>query len=169
MPNTTTPPSATERVHAALVGRPSATAAGLAEETGLGRSTVTKALTGLEAAGLAHRVPGGRDGGKRLPDMWEAPPAEPSPAKTSATSPGRLRPTKPAAGPDGAERLGRGQLRELVLTHLRDHPGDAFSPSALSAALGRSAGAISNAAETLVAASQVERSVDRPRRYRISA
>ncbi|MHB8449076.1 MAG: hypothetical protein ACYDAQ_01175 [Mycobacteriales bacterium] len=163
-------PNSTDRVRQALAARPAASATALAEATGLGQSTVGKALAGLAAGGLARRTPGGRDAGRRLPDSWEAAPSvTPKPAGP-ATASDRSRtsaPARAAAGCSGAERLGRGGLRTLVLAHLRDHSPAEFSPTALATALGRSAGAISNAAETLVAASEVERCSDRPRRYRV--
>lgn len=47
-----------------------ATVGEIAGRAGLGVSTVSKALAVLEAAGRAGRAPGGRDGGRRLPDRW---------------------------------------------------------------------------------------------------
>lgn len=49
-----------------------ATAAELALAAGLGRSTTSKALTTLEAHGLAVRTPGGHDGPRRTPDRWQS-------------------------------------------------------------------------------------------------
>ncbi|WP_338672643.1 helix-turn-helix domain-containing protein [Streptomyces sp. SCSIO 30461] len=51
-----------------------ATAAGLALTSGLGRSTTGKALVTLEEHGLAVRIPGGHDGPRRTPDHWRAAP-----------------------------------------------------------------------------------------------
>ncbi|CAL9331186.1 hypothetical protein SUDANB121_00085 [Nocardiopsis dassonvillei] len=48
------------------------TVAALAEETGLGTSTLAKHLNTLEKEEKALRTPGGRDGRKRLPDTWHA-------------------------------------------------------------------------------------------------
>ncbi|MEV2279458.1 MarR family transcriptional regulator [Nocardiopsis sp. NPDC049922] len=48
------------------------TVTALAEAVGVGRSTVGKHLPGLEKEGLAVRVPGGREGRRRLPDTWHA-------------------------------------------------------------------------------------------------
>lgn len=131
----------TAQVRAALGGK-GVTIAELAEATGLGQSTVGKALASLETAGEAARTPGGRDGGRRLADSWTT------------------------AGGAEVERLGMGQLRDLVLAHLRRHPQE-FSPTALSHTLGRSAGAISNALVKLAATGAVVQTSERPRRYAI--
>ncbi|MCY9785226.1 MarR family transcriptional regulator [Nocardiopsis sp. EMB25] len=42
----------------------------LADAVGMGRSTITKHLNNLEKEGAATRIPGGRDGRRRLPDHW---------------------------------------------------------------------------------------------------
>lgn len=55
MSTTTTKAAAGERVAAALAARPEGTAAELAADTGLGQSTVGKALAALEADGAACR------------------------------------------------------------------------------------------------------------------
>lgn len=47
-----------------------AAVAELADTVGMGRSTVTKHLTALEAEERVTRTPGGRDGSRRLPDRW---------------------------------------------------------------------------------------------------
>ncbi|MFL1375753.1 winged helix-turn-helix domain-containing protein [Nocardiopsis protaetiae] len=60
------------------------TVAALAEETGLGTSTLSKHLTALEKDGKAARTPGGREGNKRLRDTWQAAPA-PAPASPEDT------------------------------------------------------------------------------------
>lgn len=140
--------AATEIVGDLLTTKP-VTASDLAERGGLGKSTVTKALATLESGGRAQRAPGGRDGSRRLPDLW------------TAVTAGR-RDTTPAT----ASRLRRGELRAAVLAYLQAHDGEAFSPTAIAKALGRSAGAIGNAAETLVQTRQLVRVSDSPRRYR---
>lgn len=48
------------------------TATDLSERTGLGRSTVTKALAILHDSGLALRQEGGHDGARRVADRWLA-------------------------------------------------------------------------------------------------
>lgn len=78
---------------------------------------------------------------------------------------------KPATAPKtdaGTSRLGSGQLRDMVLKHLRDHPDEDFSPSAMGKALARSSGAISNACDRLQADGAVIRTSDKPRKFRIA-
>ena len=151
----TTRSNPAEAVLAALADRPEATAAEVAEAAGIGRSTATKALAALAAAKKVRRVAGGRDGGRRRPDRW------------SLTTSTNARPTRTerAGAADGAARLGKGQLAELVLAHLRRHPGE-HSPTGVANALGgRSAGAVGNALDRLVAAGQAKQSSAKPRRY----
>jgi hypothetical protein len=58
-----------------------------------------------------------------------------------------------------------GQLRELVLGHLRAYPQLAFSPTELSHVLHRSRGAIANACHRLVDIGLAHRAAARPERY----
>lgn len=143
----------TDSVLAALGDQP-ATTAELAETTGLGRSTVGKTLTALETAGRATRTLGGRDGGRKQPDRWTL-------ATTEAAPPG-----DGTAGNGGAERLGKGQLRTLVLDHLQASPGEDHSPTQVAKALGgRSSGAVGNALLKLAADGVVTQTSEKPRRF----
>jgi DNA-binding MarR family transcriptional regulator len=137
----------------ALRAAPGATAAELAEAAGVGRSTAGKALQSLEADGLVRRSEGGREGGRRLPDRFEAV----TPETAEAPAPG-----------DATARLRSGELRGLVLEDLgrRDEP---VSPSAIAKTLGRSGGAISNALEKLVADGAAKRVNEHPRRYVVTS
>ena len=101
----------------------------------------------LEHAGQARRTPGGRERGRRRPDRWT---------------------TRPAAddGPSVGGRLRRGELRALVAEHLRQHAEVEHTPTGVAKALGRSAGAVSNALDRLVAAVAVEQTSVTPRRFR---
>ena len=154
-----TSPITTEAVLAALAGRPEATAAEVADAAGIGQSTAAKALAALAAENKVRRVAGGRDGGRRLPDRWSVP-APPKQARN------RQRPSGAAAE---AARLGKGQLGELVLAHLRGHPGE-HSPTAVAHALGgRSTGAVGNALDRLVAAGQATQTSPKPRRYQAAS
>lgn len=147
---TTTETTSTEQaILEALSAAPGATVAELAEAAGVARSTAGKALQGLERAGLARRVIGGREGGKRLADRFEA---------VAATASENEAPT---------DRLRSGELRGLVLDDLRGR-GEPVSPSAIAKALGRSGGAVSNALERLVTEGAAQRVNDHPRRYAIS-
>lgn len=63
-------------------------------------------------------------------------------------------------------RLGSGVLRELVAERLVAQPDTEFSPSMISKALDRSAGAVANCLEKLVGAGVAEVTNDKPRRFR---
>ncbi len=168
--------AAASGVWTALVANGDATAAKLAEHANVSKSAANKVLAALETAGVAVRQPGGRDGGRSLPDRWRAASdqavvdAEPSAAAQAAEMPDsdadQAEPPLLPAAADG--RLARGQLREMVVNHLRQHPGQEFSTTALGRALGHSAGAIANACERLVAIGTVTRTSAKPRRYRIT-
>ncbi len=166
-----------EQVLDALGARPGASAAGLAGALGIGQSTAAKHLAALETTGAARRDPGGRDGARRLADRWYVTVAADSApgdsdggadpvdgSENEATAPsGRL--GRGALGArDAKARLRRGELRDLVVEHLRAHPGE-VSPAQLSRVLGHSAGAIGNALVKLSDAGQVVRTSDHPRRY----
>ena len=133
MPPTTT--DTTELVTAALRQRPEATVIELAETAGVGRSTAAKCLAALEAAGTARRVPGGRDGGRRVADRWVL--AKPRPPAGPPTADGDVdggsSDDRPVAGGtigDGtivgkgvrAARLAKGELASLVVDYLSVHP-----------------------------------------------
>ncbi|MEY9858540.1 putative transcriptional regulator [Catenulispora sp. GAS73] len=66
------------------------------------------------------------------------------------------------------EHMGRGVLRETVLQHLLANHGKAFTPTALSKALGKSAGAISNALDVLVARGTAVMVLEKPRTFQAS-
>jgi hypothetical protein len=154
-------------------GSEPAIAADIAERAGLGRSTTTKALAALAGEGRVERTPGGRHGGRARPDTWTLPAG--STVAVSATdadkrteaakSGGRGRAAKGAAQP-AASRLGRGELADLVLGWMIDHPGQ-HSPTAVAKGLdGRSSGAVSNALARLTHAGHLAQTSTSPRRYR---
>jgi hypothetical protein len=62
-------------------------------------------------------------------------------------------------------RLGGGELRGQVEEFLRDHEDEAFGPSAIGKALGRSSGAVNNALEKLVTDGYAMRTSDKPKRF----
>lgn len=149
----TAKPTSEEAVTKALASRNEMTGVEIATATGLGRSTVGKALTALERAGLVHRHPGGREGRRRIADRWSIGHSEePSPLAPSAR---RLRP---------------GQLDDLVLEYIDAQGTDAaVGATAVAKALGRSAGAVGNCLTRLAAASRVRQVSDKPRRYSSAA
>lgn len=80
-------PASCRTVHTELLARTEpSTAVDIARSTELGRSTVTKALVLLEEHGYAHRTPGGHDGARRTPDLWQATPT-PGEAENPDTTP----------------------------------------------------------------------------------
>lgn len=146
-------PTSEEAVAKVLASGNEMTGAEIATAAGLGRSTVGKALTALERAGMVRRHPGGRDGRRRIADRWSIGHSEePSPSAPSAQ---RLRP---------------GQLDALVLEHINAQGTDAaVGATAVAKALGRSAGAVGNCLTRLAAAGRVRQVSDKPRRYASAA
>jgi DNA-binding transcriptional ArsR family regulator len=146
-------PSSEEAVAKVLASGNEMTATEAATATGLGRSTVTKALAALERAGVVRRHPGGRHGRRRIADRWSIGHSqEPSPSAPSAQ---RLRP---------------GQLDGLVLDYIDAQGTDAaVGANAVAKALGRSAGAVGNCLTRLAAASRVRQVSNKPRRYSSAA
>jgi DNA-binding transcriptional MocR family regulator len=216
LPPTAPDTAATRGVWAALAAQPGSTAVILADAAGISRPTASKALAALESAGLATRTPGGRDGSKRLPDLWqpvaapevgasadevtEAPePAvadddavsaeeapdgerepddghdpvadagEPEDGVEDASAAPAPKPAKTTTTKSGEARLGSGQLREMVLAHLRGHSDEEFSPSAIAKVLARSSGAVANCCDSLLIAKAVVQTNEKPRRFRIAA
>ncbi|MHB1738602.1 MAG: helix-turn-helix domain-containing protein [Actinomycetes bacterium] len=158
-------PPVAEAVLAALADRPGATAEQLAAATGLGRSTVTRALACLAADHRVTRSPGGREQGRRVADRWSLPQPAPSADKpiSADEEPGAVRPT----GDRAAEgRLGRGELRSLIAARLAAEPTAEFTPSRVAGLLGRSAGAVGNALTRMVEEGLAVQTSASPRRYR---
>ncbi|WP_033433164.1 hypothetical protein [Saccharothrix syringae] len=61
-----------------------------------------------------------------------------------------------------------GALRGMVEDHLREHPGEEFSPTAIGRALTRSAGAVHNAQEKLVENGYALHTSDKPKKYSLA-
>jgi DNA-binding IclR family transcriptional regulator len=141
---TSTSPTSKEAVVKTLASRGELTVAEIAAATGLGRSTIGKTLAALERAGMARRSPGGREGGRPVPDRWALGTQHEQP-------PGRLRP---------------GELDGLVLEFVRSHDNDTpLGVAAVAQALGRSAGAVGNCLARLAMAGQLKQVSEHPRRY----
>lgn len=130
----------------------------LAELAVMGRSTVGKALAVLESQGRATRQVGQRHGARRSPDAWSGVRAS-LPAAPSAVR------NEPGPRP---RKLGKGELRSLVLAHLQEHNGEVFTPTALGKRLRRSSGAINNALVRLVDDGAVTQIGDKPRTYAVT-
>lgn len=73
--------------------------------------------------------------------------------------------TDKAATPTVPARMGKGVLRDAVRRHLLANPGKSFTPTALSKALARSSGAISNALDVLVARGEAVMVLEKPRTF----
>jgi hypothetical protein len=186
--------AATRALWAALAAQPDATAVELADAAGVGRSTATRTLALLEETGAATRTAGGREGARRLPDRWRSVIADAEPVATSLApaegaeeqqgdardddaEPEVVREDQPSAADDApagtpnggsSSRLGSGQLRDMVLNHLREQPDEDFTPSAMGKVLARSAGAIFNACQRMTADATIVQTSEKPRRYRIA-
>ncbi len=122
---------------------PGLTAAEVAEAAGIGRSSAAKQLAALERAGKVTRRPGGREGGRRLPDRW------------ALASKGTAATAKPQAKGSG-ERLRPGQLDGLVLSYMQEHKDiGPLSASAIGKGIARSSGAVANCLARLAKAEKV--------------
>jgi DNA-binding MarR family transcriptional regulator len=142
---TSTKPTSEEVVVRTLASRGEMTIAQITAATGLGRSTVAKTLAMLERAAKARRRPGGREGGRRLPD----------------------RRSLGTRGEQPARRLRPGELDGLVLELVNSHENDTpVGVVAVAQALGRSAGAVGNCLARLATSGQLEQVSEHPRRYR---
>ena len=66
-------------------------------------------------------------------------------------------------------RLGKGELRALVVEHLRAHPDEEFTASQIGKALNKSSGAVANNFDVLVKTGEAEMTCEKPRRFRYLA
>lgn len=166
----------TEVVTDALRAHPNVTVDELSSAVGVGRSSVAKALVELEGAATAVRAPGGRDGGRRLPDLW-SPVLVDSPLTDSAPKAEAVEHDDPTdapkrvadKAPSDRERLGKGALGSLVFAHLAASPEEEHGAVAVAKALGgRSSGAVGNALQRLCDQGRAVLTSASPRRYRFA-
>lgn len=108
--------------------------------------------------------------GRRAGDLWSAtatdvvePDVVAEPEAAEAVVPAR-EPFDPL--PEG--RLKPGALRQLTEEYLRRHPGEAFGPTHIGKALGRSQGAVNNALEASTSAGTVVKTQEAPKRFAIA-
>ncbi len=171
-------PNTKQAIVEVLTAASEATAAQIAVSAGVGRSTAGKMLAQLESDGAVRRTEGGRDGNRRLPDVWSlvgeqsaSAAGEGKSAKApSAVKPagGKSEPTASASQPEGA-KLKPNELNPLVLSYLKDNAEEGpHSPTEIAKALQRSSGAVGNCLERLTKDKKVKRVVDKPRRYVIA-
>jgi DNA-binding transcriptional MocR family regulator len=110
----------------------------------------------------------GPDTVAQAPDVPLAPDA--SPSEDAPPSPEAV--TAPAETPiaaQGAPRLAKGALRQMVADYLQANPGLEITPGRVAKHLGRSTGAVSNAMDTLVEKGQARLTKDSPRTFRWTA
>jgi len=155
----------------ALAAGGEVTAAEVADRLGMGQSTAAKRLAALEASGAVRRTPGGRVNGVRAADRWSSVTTAPATADAELHADVGVRDAEghEAAPVESTGRLGRGALGTLVRDYLAARPGEAFGPTAVGKALGRSQGAVSNSLAAMAARGEVELVGDKPRRYRIAS
>lgn len=164
-----TPETATTKLRTALVAAPGSTAADLAAAVGINKSTAGKILARWEANGTAIRTAGGVVDGRRVGDLWSAvadavePEVVAGPEAAEGAPPAR-EPFDPL--PKG--RLKPGALRMHVEDFLRMHAGEAFGPTQIGRALGRSQGAVNNALEASTLAGTVVKTQAAPKRFAIA-
>ena len=139
-------------------------------------STNAEAATAADAAPAetpqAEAIPAAEDGAAETGNE-DTVPIEPEPdaeaGKQNAREAGAAGDPQPApVAPDGdgaAPRLGKGALRAMVEAHLRENPDRAWTPSAISKVLGRSAGAINNACLKLTETGMVTTFPNTPVRF----
>jgi hypothetical protein len=158
-------PPAKRAILELLKVEPQASVAQIAVSVGISRSTAGKLLTQLESDGEVRRTEGGRDGKRRLPDLWSL---ASQPAAKNASA-------KPVSAPDGksssdAGRLKPGQLEPLVLAYLKENTDSGpHAPTTVANALERSSGAVGNCLVRLTAAKKVKQVSAKPRRYSLAA
>ena len=161
------PETATSKLRAALIASPGSTAADLATSVGINKSTAGKILARWEADGTAIRTSRGVVDGRRVGDLW-SPPADAAEAVASPESAEAVVPEREPFDPLPHGRLKPGALRHMTEDYLRMHPGEAFGPTHIGRALGRSQGAVNNALEALAAAGTVVKTQAAPKRFAIA-
>lgn len=123
----------------------------------IGRTSARKYLAGLTVDKKVEREPGGREGRRKLPDVFSLP--------------GRERAGKRAKVPSGKSkngRLGPGELDGLVLGYMRKHKKDSpHTPSAISKAIKRSSGAVANCLGRQEKQKKVRLVKPKPREYEL--
>jgi hypothetical protein len=176
MSKTKTPPPAKQAILDVLKVEPQANAAQIAVSAGVGRSTAGKLLAQLESDGQVRRTQGGRDGNRRLPDLWSlAGPQQPAANDAKPVPDGGEPGDKQEHAEDTApavsshERLKPGQLEGLILTYMQEHPDEPLGPGDVAKALQRSSGAVGNGLTRLTRAKKVRQVNDKPRRYQVAA
>jgi hypothetical protein len=171
-------PNTKKAIIEVLTSASEATAAQVAVSAGVGRSTAGKMLAQLESDGEVRRTEGGREGNRRLPDLWSLVGKQPASAASegkSAKAPaaekpaaGKGEPTASASEPE-AGKLKPGGLDPLVLGYLEDNKDSGpHGPTQVAKALQRSSGAVGNCLERLTKDKKAKLVTEKPRRYSIA-
>jgi FaeA-like protein len=122
----------------------------------IGLTSARKYLAGLTTEGKVSRESGGRDGRRRLPDVYSLPQKKRG-GKTKAAS------TESKNG-----RLGPGELDKHVLVYMRKHKDEGpHTASAIGKAIERSSGAVANCLVRLEKQEKVRLATPRPRTYEL--
>jgi len=121
----------------------------------VGRTSAREYLAGLTVDKKVVRGPGGRDGRRKLPDVFSLPAQAGKPKKAAA-----------AGAKNG--RLGPGELDKLVLGHMRQHREAPHTASAIGKAIKRSSGAVANCLVRLERQEKVRLAKPKPRSYELA-
>lgn len=128
-----------------------ATVDDICEALKISRTSARKYLAGLTVDKKVHREEGGREGHRKLPDVFSLP--------------GRKQAGKRGSGGSAGDRLRPGELDKHVLGYMRRHKQEApHSPSGIAKGIARSAGAVANCLARMEG-KQVRLVQPKPRRY----
>jgi DNA-binding Lrp family transcriptional regulator len=124
----------------------------------IGRTSARKYLAGLTVDKKVDREIGGREGRRKLPDIFSLPGNEKVVGKRA----------KQTSGGAKSGRLGPGELDKHVLAYMRKHKDESpQTPSAISKAIERSSGAVANCLGRLDEQKKVRLVKPKPREYEL--
>jgi hypothetical protein len=149
--------STDERIIEFLREKGSATVDEVCDALKIGRTSTRKYLAGLTVDKKVTREAGGREGRRKLPDVFSVAGKKKQPSGKRGKS---------ASAESKGERLGPGQLDKLVLGFMRSHRKDApHTASAIGKGIKRSSGAVANCLGRQVKAKTVRMVKPKPREY----
>ena len=135
----------------------SATVDDICEALKISRTSARKYLAGLTVDKKVHREEGGREGRRKLPDVFSLPGGKQAGKQA-----------KRASGGSASDRLRPGELDKLVLAYMRTHKKDApQTPSAIAKGIERSSGAVANCLARLEGQKKVRLVKPKPREYEL--
>jgi DeoR-like helix-turn-helix domain len=151
--------STDERIIEFLREKGTATVDEVCDALKIGRTSARKYLAGLTVDKKVNREAGGREGRRKLPDVFSLPGK-----KKAAGKQGKSASSKSKSG-----RLAPGELDKLVLGFMRSHKDDApHTASAIGKGIKRSSGAVANCLERQVKAEKVRLVKPKPREYALA-